>query len=150
VPYPITTIRREARDRNLPWPAVQDAYRQIKEDEREKRERPNAIRERAWCMAVPVGWHPFWSFGFQSQWGKKVAELDHTVIPGYDEIAQEIGWEFPEYANDTGTERLFDFLLSPYDRMPSAEEMYRRAMDRVEFEITTSEPVETAFEYRSF
>lgn len=139
----MTTLRREARDRNLFWPAVVEAYRQIKEAEQAKREQPRAVRRLAWCMARPPGWHPFWSFGFQSQWGRQAAELDYTVVPGYDEIAQQIGWEFPEYNGDNGAERLFDFLFSPYDRMPGRADMYRQAMDRVEFEIMTSRPDDT-------
>lgn len=138
----LTIIRRETRDRNLPWLSVQDAYRQIRHEEWEKRQRPREIRRAAWCMATSPGCWPFWGIGFQKRWGKRAAELDYTVVPRYDEIVQEIGWYFPEYAHDNGAEELFEFLFRPYDRMPSAEEMYRQAMDRVDFELFTSAPVD--------
>ena len=36
---------------------------------------------------------------------------------------------FPEFAGDDGTERLWDFLLSPYDRYPPAEKLYQKALE---------------------
>lgn len=131
----VRRVKQEARRRGLPWSAVQDAYREVKRAEWEKRQRPNEIRSTAWFMATastPRSW-PFWRHGFYSRWGHKIARgADHTCIPGYDEIAQSIGGEFPEYAGDDGTERLFEFLLSPYDKLPSREEMYDAALDLAE------------------
>ena len=37
---------------------------------------------------------------------------------------------FPEYAADDGCERLWEFLLSPYNRMPTREVMLARAVDQ--------------------
>lgn len=110
----------------------------IREAEKLKRERPNEIRERAWCMAVGPGCHSFWRIGFQNRWGRRAAENDHTVVPGYDEISQQIAWEFPEFDRDDGTERLFDFLFAPYERMPSRSELYQKAIEQVELELLTS------------
>jgi len=128
-------IKQEARRRGLAWSAVEDAYREVKAAEREKRERPNEIRSFAWFIATastPGSW-PFWRHGFYSRWGHRIARgADYTVIPGYDEIGQQIGGAFPEYTDDTGTERLFEFLLSPYDKLPSREEMYDAALDLAE------------------
>lgn len=128
-------VRREAKRRDLPFSAVRDAYRQIKQTEREKRERPNEIRALAWMMAVastPGSW-PFWRHGFCSRFGRRLARgADYTIIPGYDEIGQQIGTLFPEYADDDGTERLFEFLLSPYDKLPGPEETYHKALDLAE------------------
>ncbi len=125
-------FRREARQSGLDWQAVQAAYEQIKQTERQRRERPNEIRATAWTMATastPGCW-PFWRHGFASRWGTRIARgADFTVVPGYDEIGQQIGTAFAEYADDDGTERLFEFLLSPYDRLPTREEMYRQAVD---------------------
>ncbi len=142
----LAELKTEARDRNLTWSVVQAAYGEIKLAETAKREQPRAVRQMAWCMATSEGCHSFWGLGFQNRWGKRAAELDYTIVPHYDEIAQEISWEFPEYANDDGAERLFNFLFSPYDRMPFAESMYRQAMDMVEFELVASEPVDYSFE----
>jgi len=128
-------IRREARERGLDWNAVRQAAAEVRDAEREKRQRPNEVRETAWIMATactPASW-PFWRHGFYSRWGRRIARgADYTVIPRYDEIAQEVGWYFPEYSGDDGTERLFEFLLSPYDKLPTREEIYRKAMDLVE------------------
>lgn len=132
---PLYEIRREAQDRGLRWPDVQDAYRHVKSIEWEKREQPNEVRQTAWALlnAHSPGCWPFWRHGFYARYGHKIARgADHTCVPGYDEISQEIGWQFPEYADDEGTERLWDFLFSPYDKLPTREEMYRDAMDLLE------------------
>ncbi len=125
-------VRREAKRLGLPFSVVRDAYRQIKDAEREKRERPNDIRATAWMMAVagtPGSW-PFWRHGFYSRYRRRLARgADYTCIPGYDEIGQQIGTQFPEYGGDDGTERLFSFLLSPHDKLPEREKMYWQAVD---------------------
>ena len=130
----ISDIRREARRRRLDWPAVRAAFEEIWEAEHAKRERPNEVREAAWIMAtasVPGCW-PFWRHGFASRWGRKVDLHDYTAVPGYDEIGQQIGTLFGEYADDDGTERLFELLMSPYDRLPERAEIYQRALETVE------------------
>jgi hypothetical protein len=130
---PLDALRREARSHGIPWCDVQDAYRDLKSQEWENRQYPNEIRQAAWTMATgstPGAW-PFWRHGFTSRWGARVERSDFTAVPGYDEIAQEIGSLFPEYAGPDGTERLFEFLFSPYRRMPLAETLYRQAIDRL-------------------
>ena len=110
-----------------------------------KRERPNEVRQVAWTLATastPGSW-PFWRHGFVSRWGRQVDRHDYTAIPAYDEIAQEIATEFPEYAD--GAQELFDFLLSPYDRLPVADQLYRRAMDHVE--TRKPEPADCSFDF---
>lgn len=128
----LTKIRAEAKRRRIPWAAVQAAYREVKSLEWEKRQRPNEVREAAWCFATPRGCWPFWRHGFLSRFGKRFARGgDLTHIPKYDTIAQELSWYFPEYAGPDGTERLWEFLMSPYDRMPDRERMYVRALNTV-------------------
>lgn len=141
--------RQEARERGIKWAVVLAIYTELKAEERGKRERPNEVRAAAWTMhtaSVPGCW-PFWRHGFLSRFGRRIAKgADHTVVAGYDEIAQQIGTWFPEYADDDGTERLWDFLLSPYDKMPPAEELYRKAIDRaelIEADKTTSTSTST-------
>jgi hypothetical protein len=129
----IADIQREAKERGLDWATVRGVYCELREQEREKRERPNDIRQAAWSMATTLGSHPFWRFGFASRWGKKVDLHDFTIIPGYDEIGQQIASQFPEYDHDSGTENLFEFLLSPYDKLPTCEELYRKAMTLAEY-----------------
>ena len=51
-------------------------------------------------------------------YGERVQRGDFTAVPGYDGIAQQIAGQFPEYADDGGTERLWAFLMSPYEPLP--------------------------------
>lgn len=133
-------FRTATRDRGLRWVDVLSAYREIKAGEWDSRQRDNEVRAAAWMMATasrPACW-PFWRHGFASRWGERIANgSDFTIIPGYDEIGQQIASEFPEYATDDGTERLFEFLLSPYRKMPPTETLFRLAMERVEYETRT-------------
>jgi len=143
---PLYPIRREAQERGLRFADVQAAYWEVKENERGKRRRPNEVREMAWMMhtASQPGCWPFWRHGFCARFGRQLARgQDHTCVPGYDEIGQQIATAFPEYQTDDGTERLWDFLFSQYDRMPSREEMMRRAMDRVEWELAHNAAAES-------
>jgi len=50
----LNQFRREAKARGLSWAAVEAAYWEIKQAEREKRERPNEVRQAAWCMATAL------------------------------------------------------------------------------------------------
>lgn len=128
-------LRAEARERGLPWARVLAVYEQVKEEERAKRQRPDEIRRVAWtCFtAHSPGCWPFWYHGFRKRYEHRLARgADHTCIPGYDVLAQQIAAEYPEYRTEDGTERLWDFLLSPRDRMPTRLEMIRRAMHRLE------------------
>lgn len=127
-------LQREARRRGLAWDDVRGVFEQLWEGEKLKRERANEVRQTAWFYhraAFPLCW-PFWRHGFVSRWGARVERADYTVIPGYDELWQEVSWRFPEYAHDGGCQELWDFLLAPYDKLPEREEVYRRAIELVE------------------
>jgi len=127
----LAEVRREAKQRKIPWVAVQAAADQVKAAERDKREHANEVRQTAWYYATALspGCWPFWRHGFRSRWGRRVDDHDYTCIPGYDLLGQEVASAFPEYSTDDGTERLFDFLFSPYDKLPSAETVWRKALD---------------------
>ena len=126
-------IRHRARLLKVPWGDVRVAYNDVKEHERLKRARANQVRETAWCYATtntPRAW-PFWRHGFSGRYARRVDAHDYTIIPGYDELHQQIAHEFPEWDGENGIERLWDFLLSPYDKMPPVIELYERALDLV-------------------
>jgi hypothetical protein len=130
---PIDDLKREARAQGIPWKTVQSAYGAVREREWEKRDRAREVRQAAWWLhtaSTPGSW-PFWRHGFTSRWGRRVDRSDFTVIRGYDEIAQEIAGQFPEWGGDDGTERLWAFLLSSYDRMPDRETMLEEALEWV-------------------
>jgi len=134
----LTDLRNESRHLGIPWPAIREAYAQIREEEILQREHPNAIRQAAWAMATSPGCHPFWRHGFLSRWGQRIARgADYTIIPRHDEIAQQIGWDFPEVDD---SQQLWDFLLSPHDRLPTAKTMYSKALDRAERELSKPVP----------
>ncbi len=146
----LQTLRNETKGLGLRWSMVQAVYCELKRAEREKREEPNAIRSTAWTMytANSPGCWPFWRHGFLSRFGRRIARgADYTAIPGYDEIGQEIASCFPEYATDDGTERLWEFLLSPYDRLPDREQLYRRALCEAERQAREPEPEPTNLEF---
>jgi hypothetical protein len=131
---PLKPLKREARELGLRWADVEAAYRQLKQEVREEREHPNTVRETAWCYftALRPGCWPFWRHGFLSRYGRKLsAGGDYTCVPGYDTLAQEMASLFPEFATDDGTERLWDFLFSPYERLPDRITLYRRALEWV-------------------
>lgn len=129
----IRELRNEAKRRGYRWADVQAAYEAIKVEEQERREYLNEVRRDAWGIVVGCRTPSaqFWRHGFQRRYGDKVAENDYTLVPKYDLIAQEIGWNYPEYQGDDGADRLFDFLFTPYNRMPTSVEMYERALERV-------------------
>ena len=126
-------LKREARKAGLAWDDVQAMFAMLWEGEKLKRERANQVRAAAWFYhraQHPRCW-PFWRHGFVSRYGRRVEKADYTVIPGYDTLWQEVSWSFAEYAHDGGCQELWDFLLSPYDKLPEREEVYRRAIERL-------------------
>jgi hypothetical protein len=136
-------LRRQAKKLGIPWSMVLEMYRLVKNEEQAAREHPNEVRSTAWHAMVghKSGSAPFWRHGFVSRYGRRVDRHDYTVIPGYDVLAQEIAGIFPEYAHDAGTEELFAFLLSTYNRMPSRQTMLGKAIDRAaEFIRQANEP----------
>jgi hypothetical protein len=108
---------------------LREAYALVKQAHRDKRERPNEVRQAAWYMHTahtPLS-QSFWRWGFLSRFGKRLETYDYTCIRGYDTIHQQIAGMFPEYDAPDGEWRLWSFLLSPYDRMPSRGEMLAEA-----------------------
>lgn len=122
--------RRAAKRAGVAWTEVWDCYLELKRESRERAERPNAIRQAAWEAATPRGCHPFWRHGFISRWGRAVERHDYTAIPRYDELASTVAYEFPEFATDDGPERLFDFLFTPYERLPTRDDLLDAAIER--------------------
>lgn len=117
------SLRCRVREAGYSWADFCNVYQAVKTHERDRRERPNEIRAMAWAMLSSPGCWSFWRCGFQNRYGAAVEQYDLTVIPGYDEIGRVIGLQFPEYGDDEGTERLFDFLMAPYDKMPGRDEL---------------------------
>ena len=127
----LQTLRQQARRGELPREEVEAIYRGLIEDAHHQAERRNGVRQLAWHLLVghDSGSAPFWRHGFAKNYGKRVERHDYTIIPGYDEIHDSVAREYPEYAGDDGEYRLFDFLFSPYEKLPSRAELYAEAMD---------------------
>lgn len=118
------TKRRRISSRDL-----RQAIAEVRAIEREKRERANEIRQTAWChfkFNRPLMWS-WWQTGFAHNYGKRVERSDFTAIPGYDTLAQEMAALFPEYSDDDGCARQWDFLLSPYETLPPRANLVRQA-----------------------
>lgn len=143
----LTELKAEAKRLGVAWADVQREYANVKRIEADRRERPNAIRKTAWHAKVgsTSGSAPFWRHGFAKRYAKRLAAgADHTCVAGHDKIRQSVAEEFPEFLDPPGetgrgTEELFDFLFSPYDRMPSREEMLREALARIEAAVEQPE-----------
>ena len=118
---------------------LRDTTHEIEELERAKREHAWEIRRTAaecYFGRDRVYWAGRWATIFQEQFGKLIASgRDLTAIPRYDDLAQEVAAVFPEYQAEDGTARLWDFLLSPHDPLPSRDEIVRQAVLRVAQEI---------------
>lgn len=128
------SLRREAICRGLEWADVQDCFELLQEALEGRFAHADEIRRAAWGFATagqPRLRHQ-WRNGFAGKYGRQVAARDYTVIPRYDEIAQQIAWWFPEFADDTGCERLWDSLLAPPEPRPDWRALYRAAMEVVE------------------
>ncbi|MDZ4819195.1 MAG: AAA family ATPase [Planctomycetota bacterium] len=101
-------------------------------------DRERSKRQRGWDVRKAAALRYFgerrinagrWANGFQASFGK-LADLgkDFTAIPGYDTLADGLAADFPEYGGDDGCERLWTFLLSPHDRLPSRDVMFAEAV----------------------
>ena len=118
---------------------LRDTIHQLEELERAKREHAWEVRRTAaefYFGRDKVYWGGRWAHIFQEQFSKLLAQgRDHTAIPRYDELAQEVASIFPEYQAEDGTARLWDFLLGPHDPMPPRDEIVRAAICQVAQEI---------------
>lgn len=146
----IETLRADAKRRGIRWSQVLAAYGEIKAGEIAAREHANELRRQAWTSYTatkPYAWE-FWRIGFRTRFGRLVDAADYKAIPGYDVLHQEVAASFPEFADDTGCERLWAFLLSPYDPLPRRAELLERALERAEqLAQDGREDESTAFEF---
>jgi hypothetical protein len=140
-------LKTEAKRLGVTWGDVLDEYAIVKSIELERRERPREIRKTAWHALVgsQSGSAPFWRHGFLARFGRQLARgADYTCVRGYDDIRQSVTQTFPEFLDPPGesgrgTEDLFEFLFSPYDPMPSREQMLREALARIEAAVDRPE-----------
>ena len=114
--------------------AFRYAVAEIRAEQFAKRERGIEIRKAATAAYFGDEFAIWWAIAFKCRLGKQVDGGDLTMIVGYDTLASSMAYEFPEFADDDGPARLWDFLLSPHDPMPSREVIERMAQDRLEYQ----------------
>lgn len=110
---------------------IKAAAREVVARHKEQYAYTNEIRRTAWAMhtAKTPRAHGFWRHGFQVRFARRVNLQGYTAIPNYDGIAQAIATMFPEFGTDDGTDRLWELLLSPYERIPSGDALRDAAID---------------------
>lgn len=138
-PATVSDIRSIARANGLKWIDVVEARKDVEKAWRETSgyDYEMEVRKVAWEATVGHGTAASKRFrhGFAQRFRSAIAKGgDYTAIPGYDSIAQQVAAEFREFANNddscSGTERLFDLLLSPNTKIPTID-LYREALDMV-------------------
>lgn len=127
---PKQDARKIARELNLDWRTVCDAFDHLLEQERERLLAEDVVRMAAWSFATSgrAGYAPFWTFGFAARWGKKFEEGDHTNVPKYDQIHQVVSSQFPQWDYDGAEADLIDFLMTKRQPMPSRRELWSQAI----------------------
>ena len=139
----VRDIVQQAKEAGVRYSDLLDYKRQVEMEEWSRRERPWAVRRAAWRIhtgSSPWLW-AIWPFGFQREATKhNCYEGDYTTFPGYDEIHDGIKREFPEYDTGDGEQRLFDYLFSPANPMPTPSELWAEALDRALRDGADQEP----------
>lgn len=108
---------------------VRDCIGELYAEYLEQRDREEGPRKIAWGMFVGSnsGSAPFWRHGFRRRFGHRLANgADHTIIPGYDVIAQAVAAEYPEWKDRC--DELWEFLLSPYERRLTRMDFHEQAI----------------------
>jgi len=126
----IEAIRTEAKAAGVPWSWVIAACRELRAQEADAREHANEVRRHAWFLHASAAYaQPFWRIGFRTRFGRLVDAHDYKRIPGYDTLHRELCCRFPEFADDDGCERLWSFLMAPYDPVPRRAALMARALE---------------------
>lgn len=127
-----TTIRnakRDAKKAGIAWPVLEATYKELKARAQAERQGANELRQQAWFTAMvrtPYR-NQFWRVGFRHLWGDLYDAGDVSRVPNYDTLAQEVAIAFPEWTDRA--DELWAFLMSPYDRVPPAVDLYAEALD---------------------
>jgi hypothetical protein len=131
--------KQEARALGIAWSHVEACARELKRQAAAERQHANEVRQHAWYLHnvhTPGKWE-FWRHGFVSQYGRRVDASDYTAVPGWDTLATAVALRFPEYAGVEGTERLWLFLMSAYDALPSRDDLLCRAVELLGEQLAT-------------
>jgi hypothetical protein len=131
----MTTIqaRRWAKKEGIPWGRLLSAYRELRILARTERDREWEMRRTAWQKMRPSGSWDFWRHGFQDRYRRAFTGGDQNDIPGFDELAADMGRMFPELAvGGDPASKLFEFLAQPHNTLPTSEETWAEVVELYE------------------
>lgn len=115
--------------------ALRAALAEVTAEQQAKRERSIEIRRAATAAYFGPQFERWWAIAFRVRLGKHFADGgDHSTVVGHDTLAATIALEFPEFADEDGTQRLWDFLMSEHDPMPPRAKLLELARDRLEYQ----------------
>lgn len=115
---------------------LEGIYAELRERERLQREWKWAVRNEFWRMSGHGTGQRY-----KARYRKAFRNGDMTYLNAFDVITDELCETFPELAGDDACQRVFDLIAEGVDRMPAAEETYRKAVDRLLDEPGREEPV---------
>lgn len=135
-------IRKAALAVGIPLPVLHGTYQQFRQLARLEREPYWNIRRAVWKhYAYSDESLSFWRHGMHARFRRAFEEGDCTNIPGWDDVAKSMAAEFPELAGeDNISQRLFELIREPHQRMPTAEETWREVLDYLRTRYETNEP----------
>ena len=133
----IPELKRLAKRDHLDWQELEKHAADLIAAETAAAANDHAIRKTVYRMTCPKGKEhlPFWKA--LGQWnnprynGAFGGGNDYTVIARWDEIAQELSWDFPELNQNSDPSRaLYDLICSPPVRILTRHEALVTAMDQ--------------------
>ena len=103
---------------------VRAVYQELRERELSRRQWKWAVRGAFFAMSgCGTGQR------YKATYRHSFSAGDVTNLPALDVLAREMAANFPELDCEDCTERLFELIREPVDRMPPSEATYRKAVD---------------------
>lgn len=129
----ILRMKRVARAAEVPWSEVCKLRDMFIAQELETRERDDEARKVGWeSFCHWNGWSAghkfFWRSGFQRYFARRVNNgRDYTIIPHYDEIADSVRAQLPEFL-EIETCEIYTLILSYYPKRGNVINHYGNAL----------------------
>lgn len=123
-------LRQQAKDNGINWATVLEIYAELRAFEQAERDYDAEIRLACWLpYSYNADCNRFWRVGLSNRFPRAFAEGDYTLIPRFDEVADQVRMQFPQF--DT-TEKLWDYLTRDFVRMTPRVKLLQQAMDAAE------------------
>lgn len=127
-----TQAKRIARQHSIDFTIVERVHQDIRRGLESQLKPAWELRREAYRILAPTCQTWWRTFGNQSirEFDGAFIDGDYTRIPRFDEVADELVGQFPEFVSiDSPSETLFEFIRSPYQRMPPESETWPLAID---------------------